>query len=59
MTARRDNEWIRCGRCGRKLMKGIFPMTSAIEIKCHSCKTINTFVENDYGEVLTENPFED
>ena len=46
-TARIDGEWFRCGRCGHKLARkvGNFPqgrhMMPAVEIKCHSCKTIN------------------
>lgn len=47
--ARRDNDWFRCGQCGHKLaqcrrennfawMNPIYPI---IEIKCHSCRTIN------------------
>ena len=45
-TARRDKEWIRCQTCGHKLgkMVGVWPDTQAmpaIEIKCHSCGTLN------------------
>lgn len=44
--ARRDKEWVRCERCGHKLAKVVgvwdgknaFP---ALELKCHSCKTLN------------------
>lgn len=40
------DRWIRCAECGHKLGKAVgewggrnaFP---AIEIKCHSCKTLN------------------
>lgn len=49
MTARfnKDDGWFRCAKCGHKLGRaagkwddgrGFFP---AIEIKCHSCKSIN------------------
>ncbi len=46
MTARRDNEWVRCGNCGHKLGKmiGVWPEKQAMpafEMKCHSCKTLN------------------
>lgn len=46
-TARFGNDgWIRCGECGHKLGRQIgdwkdrqsFP---AIEIKCHSCRSLN------------------
>lgn len=47
-TARNDKEdkWIRCDRCGRKLGRKVgvwsdMKYLPAIEIKCHSCKTIN------------------
>lgn len=48
MTARLSNDgWFRCAKCGHKLGRTVgawddsrrfFP---AIEIKCHSCKSIN------------------
>lgn len=39
-----SGEWVRCGKCGRKLFK--IEKNSCldnleIEIKCHSCKEIN------------------
>ena len=44
--AKLDDRWFRCGECGHKLGKAVgdwcgknaFP---AIEIKCHSCKSLN------------------
>lgn len=46
MIARRDKEWMRCGKCGHKLgkMVGTWPIVQAmpaIEIKCHSCGSLN------------------
>ena len=46
MVARRDKEWIRCGKCGHKLgkMVGVWSdrqIMPAIETKCHSCGAIN------------------
>ena len=40
-------EWARCGRCGHRLFKvdkndGLIRLTG-IEIKCHSCKSLNNF----------------
>lgn len=40
-------EWARCGKCGNRLFKidkdnGLIRLTG-IEIKCHSCKSINSF----------------
>lgn len=46
-TARIDKDrWIRCSECGHKLGKAVGHWTGArafpaIEIKCHSCKTLN------------------
>lgn len=45
-TARRDKEWFRCSQCGHKLgrMMGAWPEKQAmpaIEIKCHSCGSLN------------------
>lgn len=41
-----DN-WVRCGECMHKLMRVVSPGYAdpppIIEIKCHSCKTINTW----------------
>lgn len=37
-TARIDNEWFRCPRCGHRLGKMVGRRAMpAIEIKCHSC----------------------
>lgn len=41
MTAKIDNEWCRCGKCGHKLFKIIWFGAGMLEIKCSSCKTIN------------------
>jgi len=47
-----NNKWARCGECGHKLFKVKDNLSftelqglkkSGIEIKCHSCKLINTF----------------
>lgn len=43
-----DNDnWIRCGKCGHKLGRvngeGICLLAPIIEIKCHSCKEINSW----------------
>lgn len=45
-TARRDKEWFRCSECGHRLgkMVGVWSegqAMPALEIKCHSCKTLN------------------
>ena len=45
-TAKRDKEWFKCAQCGHKLgrMVGVWHSQQAmpaIEVKCHSCKTIN------------------
>lgn len=45
-TAKRDGEWFRCSQCGHKLGRMVgawleYQAMPAIEIKCHSCKTIN------------------
>lgn len=35
--------WVVCGKCGHKLFKSTGGgMVSGIEIKCHSCKELNT-----------------
>lgn len=43
----KDN-WIRCGACGHKLGKlksaGHYSTPVLVEIKCHSCKALNTWV---------------
>ena len=46
-TAKLDKErWFRCATCGHKLGKAVGTWNErlampALEIKCHSCKTIN------------------
>jgi phage FluMu protein Com len=46
-TARRDNNnWIRCAECGHKLGRAVGVWSDkqampALEIKCHSCGTLN------------------
>lgn len=43
IEARMKNGWIICGSCGHKLFRSVNgKMISGIEIKCHSCKEINT-----------------
>lgn len=45
VMARIDEQaWIRCGNCSHKLGKMIAVGDAVIEIKCHSCKTINKCV---------------
>ena len=51
ISAKIDKYWVRCSKCGHKLFKinTEMPMFEIlndldrlqIEIKCHSCKTIN------------------
>lgn len=41
--------WGRCGKCGHKLFKVNYFAGCSIEIKCHSCKSIN-LLENDNKE---------
>lgn len=41
-----ENNWVRCGKCSHKLCRLVGKWQTArympaIEIKCHSCKTIN------------------
>lgn len=46
-TARIDKEgWVRCAQCGHKLCRTVGAWKErmampALEIKCHSCKTLN------------------
>lgn len=47
--ANTDNKenWVRCHCCGHKLGRIVTPITNGIfelEIKCHSCKEINTIL---------------
>lgn len=55
-TATRDNEWFRCSKCRHKLGKAVgawsgFMAMPAVEIKCHSCGTINYLMIGGQGEV--------
>lgn len=54
-----ENNWMRCGKCSHKLMKviggGSFPK---IEIKCHSCKTINVWEVQDIAQKRLDSRFE-
>lgn len=46
-TKNRNDEWVRCTKCGHKLFRYIYrkdenqKKDNVIEIKCHSCKTLN------------------
>lgn len=46
MTRQPEFNWIRCKGCGHKLMRVITAKGTEtevrLEIKCHSCKTLNT-----------------
>lgn len=45
------DRWIRCVYCGHKLGKALAHNNKGdclIEIKCHSCKTINVCLVNKY-----------
>ena len=38
-----DDRWVRCGNCNHKLFRALSDSNRLdIEIKCHSCRTINT-----------------
>lgn len=43
-----EDGWVRCGNCRHKLMKVVGATKSSsdcsVEIKCHSCKEINTVI---------------
>jgi len=59
MTARRDGEWIRCGKCGHKLgrIAGTWPefqAMPALEVKCHSCKETNYIMVGNKGKEAKE-----
>lgn len=41
-TSKKKDKWIRCSGCGHKLGRILKDGNCQIEIKCHSCKTINT-----------------
>lgn len=55
-TARRDSEkWFRCDKCGHKLGRAVGSWDNrqampAIEIKCHSCGTLNYIMIGRQGE---------
>lgn len=54
-TARRDGEWARCQKCKHKLgrLVGAWPERQAmpaIEIKCHSCGTLNYIMVGGYKD---------
>lgn len=42
-----SGEWVRCGKCSNKLFRIMkdskLIVYTGIEIKCHSCKSINSF----------------
>ena len=41
-SAKINGEWVVCGKCGHKLGRVVGSQSpNGIEIKCHSCKTIN------------------
>ena len=46
-----SGEWVRCGKCGRKMFKirknDKSICSTGIEIKCHSCKALNKFKESE------------
>lgn len=45
---REDSRWIRCGKCGHRLMKVLNGKCAGkiiIETKCHSCKEVNVITE--------------
>ena len=45
-----EANWVRCGKCKRKLFHVINFRNSVvpiIEIKCHSCKEINEVYDNN------------
>lgn len=54
-TARLDKDnWFRCVICGHKLGKAVgkwqyIKAMPAVEIKCHSCKTINYLMIGGQG----------
>lgn len=54
--------WIICGKCGHKLARVLCDFIShnttltsrsgaIIELKCHSCKALNVYGDNDNGKV--------
>lgn len=50
-----ENGWARCGNCSHKLFRIESDSYDSdkligIEIKCHSCKSINVFKEGENGK---------
>lgn len=49
-----ESNWIRCGKCSHKLARiavvGDGATGVALEMKCHSCKTINVWTNADVKE---------
>lgn len=53
-----SDRWIRCAQCGHKLGKAVGEWSNsrsmpAIEVKCHSCKTINYIMVGGNGHERT------
>lgn len=48
--AKPRDEWVRCAGCGHKLFKAVKVGNSCMEIKCHSCKTINKIYLTEGGK---------
>ena len=40
-----DIKWVKCRRCGHKLLKDVKSSNYDIEIKCSSCKNINRIIK--------------
>ena len=52
--AKINNKWIRCVYCGHKLGRIVeYPSNNdcIVELKCHSCKTINLCYVNIFEEI--------
>ena len=48
-TQKSKDKWIRCANCGHKLgrvLKNTNRNDCQVEIKCHSCKTLNICLVN-------------
>ena len=51
---RKDGEWMRCGKCRHKLFKYTGEaLLQGVEIKCHSCKALNSSDEPKDWYVFT------
>jgi len=37
-----EDNWARCGKCGHKLFRIVEGEVGSIEVKCHSCKEVNS-----------------